>query len=62
MSLYLRLLDAVDADAETDEMCRTLLNRDPASDPEARRTLQSHLERARWISEQGFKDLLKSSQ
>ena len=61
-SRYLRLLDAVDAGANSDEMCRTILDRDPVADPDrARKTLESHLARARWMYEQGYKDMLKSS-
>lgn len=60
-SHYLRLLDAVDAGASDDEMCRTILGRDPVADPAAaKKTLESHLARARWISETGYKDMLKS--
>ena len=60
-SHYLRLLDAVDEGASPDEMCRTILARDPVADPDgAKKTLESHLARARWICEQGYKDMLKS--
>jgi hypothetical protein len=58
---YLRLLDAVDAGASSDEICRTILERDPIADLEgAKKTLESHLARARWMCEQGYKDMLKS--
>ena len=60
-SRYLRLLDAVDAGANSDDMCRTILDRDPVADPaSAKKTLESHLARARWMYEQGYKDMLKS--
>lgn len=61
-SLYLRLLDAVDAGASSEEMCHMILDRDPVADPDgAKKSLESHLARARWMCEQGYKDLLKSS-
>ena len=60
-SRYLRLLDAVDAGANSDDMCRTILDRDPVADSaSAKKTLESHLARARWMYEQGYKDMLKS--
>jgi hypothetical protein len=60
-SQYLRLLDAVDAGASSDEMCCSILDCDPSADPErAKRTLESHLARARWMYERGYKDMLKS--
>ena len=60
-SRYLRLLDAVDAGANSDDMCRAILDRDPVADPAgAKKTLESHLARARWMYEQGYKDMLKS--
>jgi hypothetical protein len=59
-SRYLRLLDAVDTGASSDEMCRTILDRDPVADPDgAKKTLESHLARARWMCERGYKDILK---
>ena len=61
-SRYLRLLDAVDAGASPDEICRTILDRDPVADPiAAKQTLESHLARARWMYEHGYKDLLRST-
>jgi len=60
-SRYLRLLDAVDVGASSDEICRTILDRDPVADPDgAKKTLESHLARARWMYEQGYKGMLKS--
>ena len=54
--LYARLLDA-DADgANADEMARVVLGVDP---DRARRMLQSHMRRARWMCEQGYRHLLR---
>ena len=61
-ALYLRLLDASQADANRREMCRTILGRDPDLDPESLNSLDSHLNRARWMCENGYKDLLSSRQ
>jgi hypothetical protein len=59
-SRYLRLLDAVDAGAPPDEICAAILDRDAIADPVgAKKTLESHLARARWMYEQGYKDMLK---
>jgi hypothetical protein len=59
--IYLRLLDATAEEAEEDEIVRIVLCLDPAREPErARRMLQSHLKRARWMTESGYRDLLHS--
>lgn len=56
---YLRLLDA---DAEGCGWCETayiLLKIDPSREPKrARRAVESHLARAKWITEQGYLRLL----
>ena len=58
---YLRLLDASADDATEEEMSRIVLGIDPASEPErARKTVRSHLKRARWMTETGYRDLLAS--
>jgi hypothetical protein len=57
---YVRLLDAVAAHASDDEMCRMILGIDYGQDPtRAKRVLDSHLKRARWMTEQGFRQLLQ---
>jgi hypothetical protein len=61
-AIYLRLLDASEAQADPKEMCREILGRDPAVDPEGMNSLNSHLRRARWMCEQGYRDLLASRQ
>lgn len=58
--LYLRLLDAAEEGADWREVARVLFDIDPAADPErARRMHQSHLERAQWLSREGYRDLLR---
>lgn len=58
--LYLRLLDAVAARAAEAEICAVLLGMDVDREPErARRCLQSHLKRARWLARgEGFRFLI----
>ena len=58
---YLRLLDA-DADgADWTEVARIVLHIDPTSEPaRARRAWESHLARAKWMTERGYKHLLRA--
>jgi hypothetical protein len=59
--VYLRLLDASKEGASEEEMSRVVLGIDPAKEPQrARRALESHLKRARWMTEMGYRDLLDS--
>jgi hypothetical protein len=57
---YLRLLDGVILGASEDELCRSILDLDPDS-AGAKRTLKSHLNRARWMAATGYRDLLPAS-
>ncbi|BDG74400.1 DNA -binding domain-containing protein [Roseomonas fluvialis] len=58
--LYLRLLDAAAQDADWRDVARIVLGLDPDHDPDqARRIHGSHLARARWITEAGYRDLLR---
>ena len=55
---YIRLLDARAADMSGDDMCKIILEIDPANDPEGtQETLRSHLERAAWMSSVGFRQI-----
>ena len=59
-SIYTRLLDAHADGAAEDEIARVVLGIDPASEPDrAQRCLASHMKRARWMSEQGYRHLLR---
>lgn len=59
--IYLRLLDATAEGADEDEIARIVLNVDPSTQPErARRMFDSHLKRARWMTETGYRALLHS--
>lgn len=58
--VYLRLLDACTAGASDAEMSRIVLGIDPTKEPErAKFMLDSHLRRARWMTEHGYRHLLK---
>lgn len=59
--LYLRLLDADAERAAWEEVSRLLLDIDPARDRErARLRYETHLARARWMTDRGYLDLLRS--
>lgn len=59
---YLRLLDAAAEGAPWQEACQIVLGIDPHREPERAKTAhRSHLERARWLTERGYLDLLKGS-
>ena len=59
---YLRLLDAAAEGADPDEVARIVLRIDPIEEPErARRAHASHLARAHWMTENGYRHLLGSS-
>lgn len=58
---YLRLLDAEADDAAWEEAVRVIFGLDPAKEPErAERVHASHLARARWMTEHGYRDLLRA--
>jgi hypothetical protein len=57
---YLRLLDADTEGADWQEVARIVLHIDPAQEFErAHRAWESHLARAKWMSNNGYKDLLR---
>ena len=56
---YLRLLDAEAEGAEWDEAALLVLQIDPVKEPvRARRIWESHLARAKWLAEHGYRHLL----
>ncbi len=58
---YLRLLDAADEGADWKEVAQIVLHIDPAREPvRAQQAYESHLTRARWMTEQGYRLLLMS--
>ena len=57
--VYLRLLDATKDGASADEMARVVLGIDPAHEPaRAAKAVSSHLRRAQWMCEKGYRHLL----
>jgi hypothetical protein len=57
---YLRLLDADTKGADWREIARVVLHLDPEHEPDrARRAIESHLSRAKWITEYGYYHLLR---
>jgi hypothetical protein len=62
MKLYLRLLDAETDGADWREAVELLFGIDPTKEPErASRVHRSHLERARWMTEQGYRQLARET-
>lgn len=59
---YLRLLDATAEAADWREVVRILFELDPEMEPDrARLVYDTHLSRAQWMTEKGFRDLLRAS-
>lgn len=59
LGTYLRLLDAAEEGADWREVVVIVFGLNPAADPErARRIHDSHLARARWMTETGYRHLL----
>ena len=59
---YLRLLDAEAAGAAWEEVARIVLHLDPDQDRErARLAWQSHLARARWLTQNGYRQLWRGT-
>jgi hypothetical protein len=57
---YWRLLDAEAAGADWKEVTRIVLHIDPDREPaRARNAFDSHLARARWMADHGYRDLLR---
>ncbi|MDF2113984.1 DUF2285 domain-containing protein [Roseiarcaceae bacterium H3SJ34-1] len=63
MVLYLRLLDAARDGADWQEAVQILFGLDPHSNPQrCRRIHDTHLARARWMTEHGYRELVRESQ
>jgi hypothetical protein len=61
LPIYLRLLDAAEDGAGWEEASRIVLGIDPDAQPDrARRAHETHLARARWLTEHGYRDLLRT--
>jgi len=58
VAIYLRLLDASKDGAPWEEISRIVLGLDPLHEPRAKTAYESHLARAQWLSESGYKRFL----
>ena len=59
-TVYLRLLDASADGASAEEMSRIVLDINPTKEPaRAKQALDSHLLRARWMTEHGYRHLMQ---
>ncbi|HTE93888.1 MAG TPA: DUF2285 domain-containing protein, partial [Bradyrhizobium sp.] len=57
---YLRLLDADAKGADWREITRMVLHLDPEQESDrARRVLDNHLSRAKWMTKHGYRHLLR---
>lgn len=62
VATYVRLLDAEASGADWHEVARLVLDRDPVTDEAAaRRCWESHLSRARWMTQSGYRQLMPDS-
>lgn len=60
LATYLRLLDADEEGADWREAVKIVFDLDVTADPErAKRIYDSHLARARWMTENGYRHLLE---
>lgn len=58
MKLYMRVLDAATDGADWREAVAVIFDIDPGTEPErARHVHDSHLARARWMTEHGYRQL-----
>ena len=58
---YLRLLHAEADTADWREVAQLVLHIDPSTEPDrARRAYDSHLARAKWMAEHGYRHLLRA--
>lgn len=63
MVLYLRILDADRDGADWRDVIRILFDLDPERNSErCRKIHDSHLARARWMTEHGYRELVRESQ
>lgn len=61
LTTYLRLLDAARDGADWREAARLVLGRDPGDgEAEARACWESHMARARWMTQAGYRLLLEA--
>ena len=60
MKLYLRIFDAAEEGADWKKVVSVLFDLDPEKEPERSKLVHdSHLARARWMSEHGYRQLIR---
>lgn len=60
VTLFMRLLDATDVGADWREIVRVLFDIDPEVEPDRARAVHDrHLTRARWMTDQGYRQLAR---
>lgn len=60
LATYLRLLDAAEEGADWREVTKIVFGLDVGADPQrAKQMHDSHLARARWMTEKGYRQLLQ---
>lgn len=60
MKEYMRILDAATDGADWRQAVNVIFGIDPSAEPErARKAHDSHLARARWMTEHGYRQLLR---
>lgn len=63
MVLYLRLLDSARDGADWREAVQILFGLDPEREPQRSRQIHdTHLARAQWMTEHGYRELVRSAQ
>lgn len=63
MVLYMRLIDSARDGANWQEVVQVLFGLDPATNSDrCRKVYDMHLARARWMTEQGYRELARESQ
>jgi hypothetical protein len=61
--LYLRLLDAAREGADWREVSQVLFALDPGQEPErCRQVHEAHLARAQWMTDHGYRELLRQAE
>jgi hypothetical protein len=62
LSTYLRLLDAESEGAPWEDVTKIVFGVDPSCErARAQQMYKSHLDRAHWMTKNGFRDLIRSS-
>jgi hypothetical protein len=62
MKLYMRVLDATNDGADWTEIAEVLFDLDAEKEPDrTRHVIETHLSRARWMTQHGYRQLLQET-